>query len=135
MQRGGGKLHRRECVAGGNVWAGLVARLLTEGQIIDREGLVHHRAWDRDGDAHRNDTASHCGFTADEDILGRNRGDGHSAVCHDRWATRLDKFYFDLLRILLLKHRKAHILVWQGVGGAEFEDKWSCHWLSQETLS
>lgn len=120
---------------GGNVWAGLVARLLTEGQIVDCEFLVHNRARDRNGDAHSNDAASHRGFTTDEDILGRNRRDWHSAVSNNGWAASLDEFHFDLLSILLLQHREAHILVRQGVGWAELEDKRRCNWLSQEAFA
>lgn len=127
------------CIGGnvsrGNGWASFGAELLAEGQIIDGERLVNHRSWNRDRDAHSNDAASHRGFATDEDILGRNRGDGHGAVGHDGWAASLNEFHFNLLRVLLLEHREAHILVRQAIGRAEFEDKWSCHWLSQQAFA
>ena len=120
---------------GGNGGASFGAELLAEGQIIDGKRLVHHRSWNRDRDAHSNDAASHRGLAPDEDVLGWNRGDGHSAVGYDGWTASLNEFHFDLLRVLLLEHREAHILVGQAVGRAELKDKRSCHWLSQQAFA
>ena len=108
MQRGGGSASTGMVLGG---WASFGSQLLTEGQVINGELLLHDCAWDRDGDAHGDDAASDRGFASDEHVLRWNGSDWDRAVCDDGGTACLEEFHSDLLRVLLLKYRETHILV------------------------